>query len=69
MTYAFLIAFASLGLYFVWAGIWLRIRLTPDSEDYKEIKKKSTGYICGGLLFIIIALCKFYTRIVLWGWT
>lgn len=68
MLYFFLIAFSVLGLYCIVKGIRLRMRIDPDADDCKEQKKKSTGYIVGGLLIIVVGVWKFYTRTVLWGW-
>lgn len=69
MIYAFTILFAAGGIYFIIKGIRLRLKLDRRNEDYDNMRKKSYGLICGGLLLIIIGLIKFYTRLVLWGWT
>lgn len=68
MLYFFLIAFIVLGLYCIVKGVRLRMRLDRGADDYDEQKKKSAGYIVGGLLIIVIGVWKFYTRAVLWGW-
>ncbi len=44
------------------------MRLDRGADDYDEQKKKSAGYIVGGLLIIVIGVWKFYTRTALWGW-
>lgn len=68
MVYLFTVAFVALGVYCIIKGIRLRIHLDPNSDDYKEMRKKSVGIICGGVLLILIGLWKAYTRIVLWEW-
>ena len=68
MIYAFLIFFASIGLYYIVKGIRLRINLDPNCDDYINQRKKSTEYIIGGILLILIGGFKFYTRYFLWGW-
>lgn len=69
MTHPFLIAFALAGIFFIIKGIRLRLRLDRHSDDYESQRKKSYGYIWGGILFILIELVRFYTRIALWGWS
>ena len=69
MNHAFVIVFILAGIYFIVKGVLLIFKLDPNGHDYEQQRKKSYGYIGGGILFIIMGLIRFYTRIVLWGWT
>lgn len=67
MTHLFLIAFSFAGIYYIIKGIRLRVKLDPNADDFEHLRNKAYKYICGGILFIVIAIIKFYSWIVLWG--
>lgn len=43
------------------------MKLNPNADDFEHLRNKAYKYICGGILFIVIGIIKFYSRIVLWG--
>ncbi len=68
MMYFFTIGFIAIGIYYIVKGVKLRKNLDSGSEDYAQTRKKSNGYILLGLFFIVLAIYRYYTRVVLWGW-
>jgi len=68
MMYFFTIGFIAIGIYYIIKGVKLRKNLDSGGEDYAQTRKKSNGYILLGLFFIVLAIYRYYTRVVLWGW-
>lgn len=68
MMYFFTIGFIAIGIYYIVKGVKLRKNLDSGSEDYAQTRKKSNCYILLGLFFIVLAIYRYYTRVVLWGW-
>lgn len=67
MMYFFTILLIAAGIYYIYKGI--RTRKCPDPALLpEETARRTKGYILLGIFFIILAIYRYYTRVILWGW-